>query len=676
MNINLHNKFEIKIKDKIYTAYNTLLKGVYEKISNLEQYTSHIAIGTGLTKLNFTDTNLTSYLKTFKAQTEEIQSDVSKGGLFIRKVVSIEESYPESFSFSELGLTNTSDFNPAIFNHVVLTDTEGNPVSITRNEGDAMEIRVTIFLELTSSTEALFSPGENILIKRILGEELDIEDNSLYALRGECNLENKLIKRPLPDLTNAVKNTSTITFDVENGVDIQFNARLGEGALEELVYVFGNEVVLRMNALNLKPTLALSISSSCNNSGIIEIDDMVDEITSITSESNGIVLAENQYTPVKYGKKITDKIINLFDKKFTVSNRRFVSKDGSLIAFIDDNQLYIYKYSNLQFVKLNALNMDANNISNLFMNENLVITILTEAPYFKIFEINNNTLIPQNLVIQSYQNTAFDYSWIESDAIFCENGKIYIGLIINNEENTPIVLELFKTSEGYYDNVHRLQLPTAKKVYAINKNNFCEPLLGFITDTLDGMTNYFIEEYHETGAILQESSEIPFTLLNDNQKLMTSGRAVLSQKTIYPHVYVYYYPNLEGVSLDYSTGIAHYPSHDGNYIVIKYDANLYKIYNFHNINELVEFDGGFPDFVNFEEILDFEFIKDVLLVFTSNANTPIYALTIKESNMRIDNPENKNSKYNINYNKYDLYGTSSFEGVMATLNFTFGENKG
>ena len=119
MNLKLHNKYEITLRNKTYVAYNTLLNTVYDKISNLEQYTSHIAIGTGTIQKNIDDTKLESYLMTFNASTEEIQSDVSKDTLYIKKVVTIDESNTDTFSFSELGLTCSNEFDPIIYNHVV-----------------------------------------------------------------------------------------------------------------------------------------------------------------------------------------------------------------------------------------------------------------------------------------------------------------------------------------------------------------------------------------------------------------------------------------------------------------------------------------------------------------------------------------------------------------------------
>ena len=47
-----------------------------------------------------------------------------------------------------------------------------------------MQIKVTVYLELSSASNALFTAGENDLIKQILGDTVST-DNTLYALRGE-----------------------------------------------------------------------------------------------------------------------------------------------------------------------------------------------------------------------------------------------------------------------------------------------------------------------------------------------------------------------------------------------------------------------------------------------------------------------------------------------------------
>lgn len=673
MNINLHNKYEITIKNKTYVAYNTLLDTVYEKIYNLEQYTSHIAIGTGLENKTPSETKLGNYLKTFETQTSEIQSDVTNGTVYIKKVVTIDEDDLDTFTFSELGLTDNNGFDPVIFNHVLLKDQDGDVVSITRNVGDAMEIRVTIYLELNNESEGLFVKGENFLIQQILGENLNITDNNLYVIRGENLTPNKYLKRTTPDITNAIICEKKFSKNNDGTFDITFIAELGEGETEEILIVYNNQVCLRMNTLEIKPTTNITSVLSCVNDKIIEVDKNVKSISSVTYETNEGTIEHSSHVVTKYGRKLTDKITNLFDHSFDDSTLRFVSKDGKLIAFINNSYTHIYRYEDFGFVKLNSTQVPSTNIMKMIMFDNVILMVMTTDPYIRIFNIEGDNVIEKTVNLTMYESSIYPFNWIDVDATLTLSNKIKIGFIINDENYTPVVLTLTQNSNGIYnDSITRPEITTAKKVFSIYKNSFCEPLIGFITDSYEGETFYLIEEFYDETNKFGISSDSAFALLNNTQGIQTSGRAVISQKDTYPYLIVYYYPNFSAVDYDFSNGIKHYVSKDGNYIIAKFEDGSYKIFNFHVLNNLSEFENGFPEFVDLTEVESFEFVGDLLLVFTSNKDESVYGVAIKNSYLRLDNMVDANKEYRVNYDKYDLLGSRKLEGVKTTLNFKFG----
>jgi len=676
MNINLHNKYEITIKDKTYVAYNTLLDTIYEKIFNLEQYTSHIAIGTGKESKTPTDTKLGNYLKTFETETSEIQSDITSGVLYIKKVVTIDEDDLDTFTFSELGITNTSEFDPVIFNHVLLTDQDGDVVNITRNVGDAMEIRVTIFLELTPESDGLFVKGENYLIQQILGENLNISDNNLYVVRGENLSPNNYTIRSTPDLTNAVVCNKKIIKNEDGTFNICFSAELGEGETEEVLIVYNNKVCLRFNTLEVKPAINLTSTLTCvNNDKILEIDNNVKNISSVSYLQDTSTIEHTTHTISKYGKKLTDKITNVFDQPFTSSTPRFVSKDGKLIAFIHDSYTHIYKYENYNFIKLNSTQVTSSDIMKIIMFEDTILVFMTEEPYLKIFNIVDKNIIEKTVNLTMYENSIYPFNWIDVDATLTLNNKIKIGFIINDDKKTPIVLTLTKNaSEIYNDSITVPELTTAKKVYAIYKNPFSEPLVGFITDSYMDTTYYLIEEFLEDTKQFGFTSESAFALLNNTLGIQVSGRAILSQKDTYPYLAVYYYPDFSTVDYDFSSGIKHYTSKDGNYMIAKYEDSSYKIFNMHIVNQLTEFENGFPNYIDFSQVEDFEFVGDLLLVFVSSNEESVFASPIKNSYLRLDNMIDSTKEYTVNYNKYDLLGNRELEGVKVNLTFNFGDS--
>ena len=674
MNIKLHNKFEITLNNKTYTLYNTLLDTIYEKISNLEQYTSHIAIGTGTSEKTTTDTKLGNYLMTFKATTDEIQSDVSKGTLFIKKVVTLDETNTNTFSFSELGITNTNSFDPTIFDHVLLKNQDGEVISITRNQGEVMEIKVTIYLELSEESKKFFIQGENDLIKRFLGEELNELDNNLYIVRGENILPDNALANITYDLTKAFACKKENSTNSDGTININYNAELGEGDTEEILLLFNNTVCLKLNTLEFNTPTEQSVSSTCSNGNYIYVDKNVQNVLSVfTGDETGS--EHTSHTVVKYGNSLSTKVTSLFDQNFDSSVPRYVSKDGKLIAFIFNSYVHLYKYSNYEFTKINTINISTSNLKKIVMFEDIVIIFRTSDPYINIYKIENNIAVQKNVNLQMYDASIYSYDWIDVDATLTKNNIIKIGAIINDENQTPIVITLTENTVGTFnDNFTRPTLETARKIYSVYKNNYCEPRIGFISDTYNGGTYYFIEEFLESASQFAASSDTAFGLLNKTTGIKVSGRAVVSEKTNSPYLNVYYYPNFDGIDTSFTSGIKHYFSQDGNYIIAKLSDETYKIYNFHEINKLIEFKNGFPSFVDFSTISDFEFVGDYLLVFTTNLSEPLYFIPIKKTETRIDNLTDNTSSYKINYTKYNLLGSKTLEGVKVNLNIKFTDN--
>lgn len=681
MNIKLHNKFEITIGNNTYTFYNTLLKTVYGKISNLEQYTSHIAVGLGQTTKSFNDTKLGLYQKSFATETEEIQSDVTKGTLYIKKVISLEESDTTSFSFSELGLTSSADFDPIIYNHVLLTDTNGNVVTITRNSGDAMQIRVTIYLELNSSSSALFVKGENNLIKQILGENLQLEDNNLYIVRGENLLPNEYIERAAPNLTNATVCEKEITYNDDDSVDITFSAEIGEGDTEEILIVFGGKACLRLNTLEIKTPISVTNTYTCLSGNTIEVDKNVKNITSVLkttisdNDTQSTQTAETNYTKTNIGKKLTDKITNLFDQPFTNQTPRYVAKDGSMIAFIYNSHTHIYKYSNYGFTKINSTQVPSSSVMKMFLFENIIVVLLTVSPYIQIFNIVDNNAVLQELNLSMYDTSVYPYNWIDAEATLTKNNKILIGFIVNNENNSPLVLTLTQSSGlGIYNGLLRTPtLTTAKKVFSIYKNAHTDSLIGFITDTFSGVLNYLIEEFYEDTSQFGGSNETAYGLLATSTKLQVGGRTLVSKRTSLPYYYITYLPDHEIEDNLFTSALDTYLSYDGNYIIVKNSTSQYQINNFHICGESDEFESGFPSFVDFSLVDAFEFVGNLLLVFTTNPDEYIYGIAIKNQYTLLENLSDETASYEITYNKYNLLGSQALEGVKIELKLTFGE---
>lgn len=672
MKFKLHNKFEIKIKDKTYIAYNTLLKNVYNKIANLEQFTSHIALGTGSTAKTFTDTQLGTYARTYAATTEEISTDISNNTLYIKKLVSLDDSNQDSFSFSELGITNSSTYNPTIYNHVLLKDENDNVLTITRDAGEPIEIRVTIYLELSAGAKALFTSGNNKLIKRMLGEDFTVTDNKLYAIRGNSLSENNYIPRTLTDTTSKTQFTSNITFGNNQDADITFVAQLGAGQTEEILGLYDGDVCIRFGTYNIQTANNETLSDNPADY-ILEIDENVKSIDSVKDSNQTDI---SGYNVKKYSKKFGDKLTNLFDQNFTDATTRVISKDGNTIAFITNTYTHIYTYNNYKFTKINSSLVPHSNIINMEICGNIIVCILSQSPYIQIFEISDGNAVKYDAQLNYFDMTSYGYNWLSANSVVTENNKILIGLILNTQERTPLLLTLIKNQSGEWvdTQITHPTLDYADKVISLYKNNYNPSTIYFLTSKYNNSTNYLCQEFNETSNSFSMNSTVTYAILNSTIGISTGGRIIMSEKSSSPYLRLYYAPSYSYAGDNFSDNGKHYLSYNGEYLAFKDSNNAYHVYNTHKKGEKEEFISQLPSYVTQSAITDLAFVGDILLVFTSSLSEPLYGIALKNSYTRLDKMPDNSETYTANYKTYSFPGAED-EGVKLTLTLSLGESE-
>jgi len=661
MNFKLHNKYEIKLNDKTFEAHNTLLKGVYRKISKLEQYTSHIAVGQGQAALSFKDSHLTTFTKSFKAETEEISADISNETLFIKKIVSFDETDETTFSFTELGLCSSPEQNPEIFNHVLLTSDDGEVLTITKAPGDVLQIRVTVYLELESETEALFAAGENPLIKRLLGEEFAIEDNNLYAVRGECLTQNIAFHRCVPDMTGAVKCTGYVE-EGEDSFNLSFTAKLGKGKTEELLLVYGGEVCMRLSTLELKPKLSQTKSFQSKAGDFVEL---MEDVASV--EHAKVEQTPFEFNLKRYGSLLTDKNPHVFDRTFTKTDRRFVSRDGNMIAFISGESTYLYKLINNNFKKLYSNALPSSGVLNLSILDGKLVYFLDSSPYIRIFEVDDNDEVNEvEVVLVKYEITSYPMSWIKAEAVL-SGDNILCGLIVNNENKTPVCLKITRNSTLYYvEEVLRPTLDHADYLLPFSKNAYDESAMIFITTMHEGALLYGAEKVTLSGNKFVGSSEQIYALLTDCERIAFGGTLIISQKTAgNPDVAYFFRDKFQAIPGFNGELGKHFVSFDGEYVAVKTDESEVKFFKAFDNGNLAEFDTRSYAYINGLTLEDICFLNGLVLIFSSDESDPLYSFMIKQNLSRLENCPEGNLE--IALNKYDFLGLGEEEGVMFTL---------
>lgn len=666
MNFKLHNKIEITTKDKTIVSFNTLLKGVFTKISRLEEYTSRIAIGNGTGNVTFNDSKMSNFVSSFKATTEDICSDVSKENLFIKKLVSFDESDQTTFSFCEIGLCSSSGDNPDIYNHVLLKNEDDEIVTVTKNPGDFLQIRVTVFLELENQSTTKFYKGENMLVKQILGEDLQLSDKNIYAIKGEYLAENEHENfRPVPEISEDARTCSLILSEETNGCQkLQISAKLGAGEVDEIVLVFGSQVCLRENIQNVLTETTHTQTISKESDNVVEIGKNIKSISEVKN-SNSEILENLKIT--KYGTKITDKTTNIFDTSFSSTDKRFVSKDGNKILFIKSNQTYLYEYKNCYFKRIFC--SLPTNVLNVCMDKNLIVCILTQSPYIKIYEIVDGEVTEKSLSLGNFNTTSLTYDWKCAECVFSSSGDILIGIITNDTTNTSFALKLTKNQSGtFIDTVIRTTYNCADFIIPISYSNYTEDSILFVTTKYEGDEFYGMERVTQNGSVnLVGTSEHAFMLSNNKKKISANGRLIVQTKQDNSSKF-FYLPSFSISNFNVPNNTTHILSFDGNYLILK-NNNSFTLYNCHRKDALTEFETGYKTKIQESTAIDFEFVADKILIFSSNTNEPLYSVTIKKNMTRIDNFEEENAT--ISYSKFNIIGSRKDEGLKIDLTLTF-----
>lgn len=666
MNFKLHNKIEITTKNKNLVAFNTLLKGVFTKISHLEEYTSRIAIGNGTENVSFNNSKMSNFVSSFEATTEEICSDVSKEKLFIKKLVSFDESDQSTFSFCEIGLCSSEGDNPDIYNHVLLKNEDDEIVTVTKNPGDFLQIRVTIFLELESESTVKFYKGENMLIKQILGENLQLSDKNIYAVKGEYLADNNPENfRPVPEILDDTKTCSLSLTETEDGnLTLQISAKLGAGETDEIVLVFANQVCLRENIQEILQPTTHNETISKDSDNVVEIGKNIKEISEVKNSESEIL---EDIKIVKYGTKITDKTTDVFDTTFSSNDKRFVSKDGNKILFFKDNQSYLYEYENCEFRRIFCTL--PTNVLNVCIDQNLIVCVLTQSPYVRIFEISNNQVFEKNVSLGNFNTTSLTYEWKSAECVLTKNCDILIGIIANDSTSTAFALKLTKNSSGtFIDTVIRTNYNRADTIITISNSNYTENAIVFITTEYDDDEFFGMEKVTQNGtAEFVATSEQAFMLSNNKKKISANGRLIVLTRQDNSSKF-FYLPTYSISNFNVPSNVTHILSFDGDYLILKND-NSFTLYNSHRKDNLSEFEAGYKSIIQETTATDFEFVADKILVFSSNTSEPLYAVTIKKNMTRFDNFDEENA--NISYSKFNIIGIRKDEGVKIDLTLSF-----
>ena len=106
------------------------------------------------------------------------------------------------------------------------------------------------------------------------------------------------------------------------------------------------------------------------------------------------------------------------------------------------------------------------------------------------------------------------------------------------------------------------------------------------------------------------------------------------------------------------------------YLIQKYDGATptYKIYSLNDYDNPQEFINGLPSSIDQSTIEDFEFLDDILIIFTTQGT---YAINLKLSYTVVENLPAANTTYYVQFGKSEPIGTQETEGVIGSFKVEF-----
>lgn len=665
MKIKYHNKLEIEVGDKTYVSYNKVLKTLYKKIASLEPYTTYFALGTGHVEVDDDYTKLYNYTMQLDAVTTEISCNPENGVYYVKKVATIDSNDLSTFTFSEIGLTSNTQFNPDVYNQILIKDENGEIVDVVRNAGESLTIKLTMFLELDLDETSFLTYGDNNLIKLLLGEELP--DKTIYAVRGVNETENIGMKRQFPTITDKYQATLLVS-ELENGdAELLISAKLGEGATREIIFIIDNQVVARTNVMHVREKLSINSNYTTNKLGSVLIDEYVNEISSVTDESGNEITDYNEFN---VSKNLSDEITVNELSEFDNNTQRFVSIDGDKIAFLNENKLSIFKADNynLNIVHSNAILVAG--IYNVCMVSDYIVVFKNISPYIELYKISNNVCEKQNLFKTNYDESIYSYDFSDIKVVELNSGEIVIGAILNSS-SVGIAIKIRQDEDGYnVVSINQSSLTKVNKILACEKTFNNDAKIIFLSSLNDDpITPYAMQIYSSEFSDIGNYS-VAETLMNANN-ITAHGDFIVEHISNEPFIRSYDTVNFDRVSFMDGVQLKNAViSHDMKYILTTDDVGVQTMYLCLQQEELQVIDINMLSKIGTGKVLDVIILNNMIIVFTNETSDSIKTILFDKKYKALGNL-NSNTNYIVQYKKYDLLGSHEYEGVKINLKLSF-----
>jgi hypothetical protein len=162
--LKIHNRFDIQVKDAetmevIQTAQaeNIVLDRIYTRLLNFQSYFDQIVFGSGTGTLSPSRTTLFTRIGNKAAVTESLVRSYPTS-IWTRSI----RLGTEEFNGQTIREVGISDTTTNINTHALITDSEGNPLSVDKTSLKIIDIYATVFVEVYSVDSGCFFYGNGL----------------------------------------------------------------------------------------------------------------------------------------------------------------------------------------------------------------------------------------------------------------------------------------------------------------------------------------------------------------------------------------------------------------------------------------------------------------------------------------------------------------------------------
>lgn len=156
--VSIHNKFDIVVRNAItreveeeFKGENIVLDRIYTRLLNFQTYFDHIVFGGGSGTPTVGRTTLFTRIGSKPAVNEQVVRAYPTS-IWTRKITLGTEEFNGSI-ITEVGISNeTTNINT----HAMISDAEGNPLSVEKNNLRIIDIYATVYIEMYDVDSGLF----------------------------------------------------------------------------------------------------------------------------------------------------------------------------------------------------------------------------------------------------------------------------------------------------------------------------------------------------------------------------------------------------------------------------------------------------------------------------------------------------------------------------------------